>query len=304
MPNQLVDSPRQQEPVARQQAISELQSGISRGQDALDIFVELAECFVKHGEHAIGRRAYLEVLRRIERGEGAVDLKLQVLYGLAQAEEDLGSVSEAVQRLEQLLLIRRDYLDGRQRLDRLLSLQRQPARKSAPGAPAVCSGGVMSRMKALNAGSNNGTSCARQLIDAYQQSGTSVLGLRPTPEDEIGAFGVATGVWTDPSRRLTITEFAEKPTPDYAREHLRVTYLPEGEYLTVFGQYVIKPLIFDYLEEHIRNNVRERGEFQLTSALDRLRQEDGFHGLIVDGRRFDIGLPEHYLETLRTFRET
>ena len=47
--------------------------------------------------------------------------------------------------------------------------------------------------------------------------------------------------------------------------------------------------------------MRERGEFQLTSALDRLRQEDGFLGLVVEGRRFDIGLPEHYLETLRTF---
>ena len=53
---------------------------------------------------------------------------------------------------------------------------------------------------------------------------------------------------------------------DYAREHLRVEGMPETEYLTVFGQYVLKPAIFDYLEEHIRHNVRERGEFQLTSA--------------------------------------
>jgi len=141
------------------------------------------------------------------------------------------------------------------------------------------------------------------VMDAYQQSGTSVVGLRRTAEAEIASFGAATGVWIDPERRLNVTEFAEKPTVDYARSHLRVPGLPEGEYLTVFGQYVIKPQLFDYLEEHIRNNVRERGEFQLTSALDRLRQEDGFQGLIVDGRRFDIGLPEHYLETLATFRQ-
>jgi UTP--glucose-1-phosphate uridylyltransferase len=51
----------------------------------------------------------------------------------------------------------------------------------------------------------------------------------------------------------------------------------------------------------INNNLRERGEFQLTSALDRLRQDDGYHGLMVDGQRFDIGLPEYYRETLRTF---
>ena len=49
--------------------------------------------------------------------------------------------------------------------------------------------------------------------------------------------------------------------------------------------------------------MRERGEFQLTSALDRLRQEDGFMGLVMDGRRYDLGLPEHYLETLRTFHK-
>ncbi|NTU64492.1 MAG: GHMP kinase, partial [Chloroflexi bacterium] len=79
--------------------------------------------------------------------------------------------------------------------------------------------------------------------------------------------------------------------------------LPEHEYLTLFGQYIIKPQIFGYLDEYIKHNVRERGEFQLTSALDRLRQEDGFHGLIVDGKRYDIGLPEHYLETLRTFSQ-
>ena len=85
---------------------------------------------------------------------------------------------------------------------------------------------------------------------------------------------------------MNITEFSEKPTLDYARNNLRISNLPEDEYLTVFGQYIIKPQIFDYLEEHIQNNVRERGEFQLTSALDRLRQEDGFLGLVMDGQPF------------------
>ncbi len=149
--------------------------------------------------------------------------------------------------------------------------------------------------------SNTDRSCAQQLLDAYHQHGTSLVGLRRTPEDQIAAFGTVAGVWLDGGQLLNINEFAEKPTIDYARSQLMVPGLPEHEYLTLFGQYIIKPQIFDYLEEHIRNNVRERGEFQLTSALDRLRQEDGFHGLIVDGKRYDIGLPEHYLETLRTF---
>jgi len=151
--------------------------------------------------------------------------------------------------------------------------------------------------------SNNGKSCAQQLIEAYSRHGISILGLRRTPEDEIGNFGTATGVWTEENLLINVTEFAEKPTPDYARSNLRTPGLPEDEYLTVFGQYIIKPQLFDYLEEHITNNVRERGEFQLTSALDRLRREDGFLGLILDGQRYDIGLPEHYLETLQTYHQ-
>lgn len=145
-------------------------------------------------------------------------------------------------------------------------------------------------------------SCARQLVEAFNQHGVSVIGLRQTPEEQIANFGTVTGVWVQDEGLLNITEFAEKPTAEYARDNLRVSGLPDGEYLTIFGQYIIKPQVFDYLEEHIANNVRERGEFQLTSALDRLRQEDGFLGLMIDGSRFDIGLPDYYLETLQTFR--
>jgi UTP--glucose-1-phosphate uridylyltransferase len=146
-------------------------------------------------------------------------------------------------------------------------------------------------------------SCAQQLLDAYHRHGISVVGLRRTAEDQIANFGTVTGVWLEEDRLLNVTEFAEKPTIDYARTNLGVPGWPAGEYLTVFGQYIIEPQLFGYLEEHITNNVRERGEFQLTSALDRLRQEHGFMGLVIEGQRYDIGLPEYYLETLRAFRE-
>jgi len=146
-------------------------------------------------------------------------------------------------------------------------------------------------------------SCTRQLLDAYQQHGINILGLRRTPEDEIANFGTVAGLWIEDDRILNVTEFTEKPTLDYARNNMRVPGLPEEEYLTVFGMYVIKPQLFEYLEENIQNNIRESGEFQLTSALDRLRQEDGFLGLIMEGKRYDIGLPIHYLETVQTFGE-
>ena len=150
--------------------------------------------------------------------------------------------------------------------------------------------------------SGSETTCAGQLLEAYQRHGQSLVGMRRTPEDQIGSFGTVTGVWLEGESLLGISAFAEKPTPDYARTNLRVPGFPEGEYLTLFGQYIVKPKLFDFLKEHIENNVREHGEFQLTSTLDRLRQEDGFMGLVMDGKRFDIGRPEEYLETLLAFR--
>lgn len=149
--------------------------------------------------------------------------------------------------------------------------------------------------------SNGEKSCTRQLLDAYQQHGTSILGLRRTAEDQIANFGTVAGVWMKEDKLLNNTEFSEKPTVDYARSHLRVPGLPDGEHLTVFGQYILQPQLFDFLEEHIKNNVRERGEFQLTSTLDRMHREGEFLGLLMDGQRYDIGLPEYYLDTLQTF---
>lgn len=151
--------------------------------------------------------------------------------------------------------------------------------------------------------SESDRSCARQLVEAFNQHGISVVGLRRTPETQLANFGTVTGFWTDENKLLNLTEFAEKPTAEYARDNLRVAGLEDGQYLTLFGQYIIKPEVFDALEEHIHNNVRERGEFQLTSALDRLRKEDGFLGLTIDGKRYDIGQPDYYLDTLQTFRE-
>jgi UTP-glucose-1-phosphate uridylyltransferase/mevalonate kinase len=73
--------------------------------------------------------------------------------------------------------------------------------------------------------------CAEQLIKIYQQHGTSILGLRQTPEDQIANFGTVTGVWLEEGELLNVTEFAEKPTVDYARSNLRVAGLKKDNYL-------------------------------------------------------------------------
>ena len=150
--------------------------------------------------------------------------------------------------------------------------------------------------------SYNDISCARQILDIYNHAGHSVVGLQVSHVDELHSFGCVTGVWKDEGSTLSVTAFYEKPDPDYAKQYLHVDGMGPDDFLTVSGLYVLTPQIFDYLEENITHNLRERGEFQLTSCLDKLRKEDNFSGYIVKGQRFDIGVPEAYRQTVIDFR--
>ncbi len=145
------------------------------------------------------------------------------------------------------------------------------------------------------------SSCARQLLDIYSQVQHSVIGLRVTQAEVIHHYGCATGVWQDKDSILCVTQLYEKPDIEYARQHLHVEGMTDDLFLSIFGMYVLEPKIFDYLEEHINCNFRERGEFQLTSCLDKLRQFEGIAGYIVQGRCFDTGLPDVYRQTLIDF---
>ena len=149
---------------------------------------------------------------------------------------------------------------------------------------------------------DNEVSCARQILDVYDRMEHSVVGLKATPADQLHRFGCVTGAWQEPDTILSITEFYEKPAVEYARQRLHVEGMDADEFLTLFGMYVLVPKIFDYLEENITHSLRERGEFQLTSCLDKLRKEDNFSGYVVKGRCFDIGVPEAYRQAIIDYR--
>jgi len=149
--------------------------------------------------------------------------------------------------------------------------------------------------------SDNDTLCTRQLLDVYERFGTNIVGLKIINEEDLQNFGCVTGIWEDQNSILTITEIHEKPILEYAREHMHMDEMSKNQYLALSGQYILNPKIFNFLEDHIKYNMREKGEFQLTSCLDKLRQEEGFIGYIVKGRSFDIGMPEKYKETILNF---
>ena len=143
-------------------------------------------------------------------------------------------------------------------------------------------------------------SCAAQLVEAFERDNRGVVGLKPVPAARTRQFGIVTGRWQQDGC-LDITAFVEKPAADYAREHLGVEKVPEGEFLSVFGQYVLTPSVFRFLDENIRNDAREGGEFQLTSCLDKMRAEEGFTGCRVEGERYDIGNPEAYRKAVADY---
>lgn len=142
-------------------------------------------------------------------------------------------------------------------------------------------------------------SCAQQLMDVY--SGRSVVGLKETHESEIQHFGTVGGDWDENRQILMINEFAEKPNTEYARRHLGIKGLKEDQFLTLFGLYILTPKIFELLHDHIEHDIRDEGEIQLTPCLDQLRREEGFGGVVMQGRRFDIGDVADYREVIQEF---
>ncbi len=142
--------------------------------------------------------------------------------------------------------------------------------------------------------------CARQLIAAFEANGRrSVLGVYEATAEEVSHYGTMAGKWVDDAQRvLEIAELAEKPTVDYARHNLVTAGLPADHFLCIYGQYVLTPAIFDVLSREIEGDQRQAGEFQLTTALEQLRQEQGMLGYRVAGEHYDTGLPESYLHSL------
>jgi UTP--glucose-1-phosphate uridylyltransferase len=150
--------------------------------------------------------------------------------------------------------------------------------------------------------SDTESSCARQVLEIYEQVNQSVVSLTVMPGEIIHKAGCVTGDWQEPNSILLVKQLYEKPEIEYARQYLRIEGMADDRFLCIFGLYVLTAKIFDYLEEHISKNFRERGEFQLTSCLDRLCQEEGMTGYVVQGKSFDIGLPDVYWQTMIDFR--
>ena len=134
--------------------------------------------------------------------------------------------------------------------------------------------------------------------------GKSVSAVNRIGPEELKGFGVIAG-----KKRLGYPELIdvsliiEKPTLSVAREKLRVDGLEADTFLGWFGMHLLGPLIYQVLEEMIRNDTRDGGEFQLTRAQEILRQREGYLAMEMTGAtRYDFGTPDDFVRSLHAFR--
>lgn len=142
--------------------------------------------------------------------------------------------------------------------------------------------------------------CTAQLIRIFESyRADAVTGVQPTLERLLHLFGVIRGAPIDPAKGVYKAELiVEKPSVEVARERLVTPGLPAGNYLAHFGIHVFSPQIFDALEHLITNNIRRGNEFQLTDAQELMRQRvDKYWAVVVDGQRYDTGIPYGLMET-------
>ena len=150
---------------------------------------------------------------------------------------------------------------------------------------------------------NSDVRCAQQLINVFHKLNENVSAVLRTSEDMLHLFGTVAGRHLpDLPRVYRVVEMKEKPTVEYAERHLQTDSIPVGEYLCFFGQYIFTPDLFGYIKHLIDNDIRERGEIQLTTAMDMVRAERGiFYAYETDGQRYDIGVPMSYANTVTAF---
>ena len=122
----------------------------------------------------------------------------------------------------------------------------------------------------------------RQLIDLYNRTGASVLGVQEVPQDKVSSYGIVDAKATEDPRSFRVTDMVEKPP---------VAEAPSC--LAVLGRYIIEPQVFEVLEH---TEPGAGGEIQLTDALRVLAQERAMYAYNFEGRRYDVGDKEGFLE--------
>ena len=139
--------------------------------------------------------------------------------------------------------------------------------------------------------------CTKQLLNNYEKNNKLTISVSKIKLNEVNKYGILAGKMID-SNNFDVSIIKEKPEIDYAKDNLYTLNENKKEYYAVFGEYILTPRVFEKLLENIKNEVVENGEYQLTSVLEQVREDEGIVAFIPDGKMLDIGNVNSYKETL------
>jgi UTP--glucose-1-phosphate uridylyltransferase len=118
--------------------------------------------------------------------------------------------------------------------------------------------------------------CLKQMIDVFNERGSSVLATMTIEGPSISAYGVLAGSQDSANPRIyNCTGMVEKPKLEDA---------PSKQ--AIIGRYVLTPRVFELLEQ---TKPGAGGEIQLTDGILALVKEQKVFGYTFEGKRFDAG---------------
>jgi UTP--glucose-1-phosphate uridylyltransferase len=121
----------------------------------------------------------------------------------------------------------------------------------------------------------------RQMVSLFKQFRCSIVAIEEVPAEDTQSYGVIAGEAIS-DRLYRVTDMVEKPTPEEAPSNL-----------AIIGRYILTPDIFDILET---TPTGKNGELQITDALLRQAKDGCVIAYKFDGRRFDCGSVEGFVD--------
>jgi UTP--glucose-1-phosphate uridylyltransferase len=130
------------------------------------------------------------------------------------------------------------------------------------------------------------TPCLKQLINQYEETLSSVIGVQCVPDEETHRYGIVEPSVQD-GRRYQVENFVEKPSPGTAPSNL-----------AIMGRYILTPEIFMFLDQQEKG---AGGEIQLTDAIQKLNQIQRVFAYDFEGKRYDVGEKIGFVKTTIEF---
>lgn len=130
------------------------------------------------------------------------------------------------------------------------------------------------------------TPCLKQLIDQYEETGSSVIGVQQVEDGQTHRYGIIDPI-SQEGRRYQVKQFVEKPKPGTAPSNL-----------AIMGRYILNPEIFHFLD---KQQIGAGGEIQLTDAIQELNELQNVFAYDFKGDRYDVGEKLGFIRTTIEF---